>query len=74
VEEEQSSVPLIGWLINGVKKVVKVIKKIVKKVSRKVAALNRIKEWRGKTYFGVNYGDIRDFMIDTGVLQLFSQG
>ena len=74
MEEEQSSVPLIGWLINGVKKVVKVIKKIVKKVSRKVAALNRIKEWRGKTYFGVNYGDIRDFMIDTGVLQLFSQG
>ena len=47
-------------------------KKDAKRLKRKAQAALTIKEWRGTKAFGVLYGDVRDFWLDSGALDLFN--
>ena len=49
-------------------------KKDAKRLKRKAQAALTIKEWRGTKAAGVTYGDVRDFWLDSGALDLFSNG
>ena len=47
-------------------------KKDAKRVARKVMTAKMLADWRAATAFGINYGDVRDFWIDSGILDLFN--
>ena len=49
-------------------------KKDAKRLARKAQAALAIKEWRGIKAAGVKYGDVRDFWLDSGALDLFANG
>ena len=49
-------------------------KKDAKRLKRKAQAALTIKEWRGTKAAGVTYGDVRDFWLDSGALDLFANG
>jgi hypothetical protein len=47
-------------------------KRFAKRQLRKAQALATINEWRGTVASGVKYGDVRDFWLDSGALDLFA--
>lgn len=49
-------------------------KKDAARLKRKAAAALTVSEWRGTKASGVKYGDVRDFWLDSGALDLFANG
>ena len=47
-------------------------KKDAKRLKRKAQAALTVKEWRGTKASGILYGDVRDFWLDSGALDLFN--
>ena len=47
-------------------------KRFFGRIGRKFDVRSIINEWRSKKFSGIEYGDIRDFWLDSGALDLFS--
>lgn len=47
-------------------------KKDAKRLARKASAAATVASWRGTKAAGVEYGDVRDFWLDSGALDLFA--
>lgn len=85
VPEERKEKSFFGALVDFVIKivmvlkhfveyVVKKVKKVIDKAERALRAKQRLDMWRSKTINGLNYGQVRDFMIDEGVIDMFQEG
>ena len=81
VQEEYSVWNPLGWFKKAwrwVRKIVgwvwKKVKKVIDKVERARRALARLNSWKDQTFANLNYGKVRDLMIDDGVMNMFDSG
>ena len=68
----------VTWIVNVVKRMLvwvwKKVKKVITKAMRAAEAAKRLNQWRGVNVNGMSYGDVRDFMINNGVINMFNRG